>query len=193
VTSTATTGTFTVNLQGTGGGKTHTAAVALTVQPASPSQLFVNPGFENGAANPAPWATTASVIDNSTAQSPHSGLWKAWLAGYGGVHTDWAYQQVTIPATATSATLSFWLHIDTKEATTSVAYDKFQVQVRDTSNNWLATLVTYSNLNAAPGYAKRSLNLTPWKGSAIRIFFVGAENRGRQTSFVVDDTALDVQ
>ena len=37
------------------------------------------------------------------------GSWKAWLDGYGTTHTDTLSQQVMIPSTTTSATLSFWL------------------------------------------------------------------------------------
>ena len=52
-------------------------------------------------------------------EPPHSGSWDAWLDGYGTTHTDSATQTVTIPATATAATLSFWLHIDTAETRVS--------------------------------------------------------------------------
>lgn len=39
---------------------------------------------------------------------------------------------MTIPSTATAATLSFWLHVDTAE-TGSTAYDTLKVQVRNSS------------------------------------------------------------
>ena len=154
-------------------------------------QLLGNPGFETGSA--APWVASAGVIDSSTSEPAHSGAWKAWLDGYGTTHTDTLYQDVTIPSTATSATLTFWLHIDSAETTTSVQYDKLQVQVRNTANTVLATLATYSNLNKATGYSQKSFNLIAYKGQTVRIYFLGTEDSSLQTSFVIDDTALNVQ
>lgn len=153
-------------------------------------QLLLNPGFESGAVN---WTQTSGVIDNSTGEAAHSGSWKAWLNGYGTTHTDYLYQDVTIPTTATSATLSFYLHIDTAETTTTSAYDTLKVQVRNTANTVLATLATYSNLNKNTGYAQKSFSLLSYKGQTVRIYFLGAEDSSLQTSFVIDDTALNVQ
>lgn len=155
-------------------------------------QLIGNPGFENGSANPAPWVPTAGVISNAPGERPHSGTWYAWLDGYGTSHTDSLYQQVTIPSFATSATLSFWLHIDTAETTTTTAFDTLQVQLRNSSNAVLLTLATYSNLNKINGYLQKSFDLTAFKGQTIRIYLLGTEDSSRQTSFVVDDFALIV-
>jgi subtilase family serine protease len=155
-------------------------------------QLLSNPGFENGLTNPV-WVATAGVLDNSTGEPAHSGSWKGWLDGYGVSHTDTLYQQVTIPSTITTATLTFWLHIDTAETTTTVAYDTLMVQIRNSSNAVLATLATYSNLNRNTGYAQKSFNLSAYKGQTIRVYLVGTEDVSLQTSFVVDDFALNVQ
>ncbi len=190
-----TTGTYTITVTGTGGGKTHTATISLTVASSTTtgSQLLGNAGFENGSSNPAPWTASSGVIDNSTGEPAHSGSWKAWMDGYGTTHTDTLYQQVAIPSTVTTATLSFWLHIDTAETTTTTAYDTLKVQVRNSSGTVLATLATYSNLNKNSGYAQKSFDLSAYKGQTVRIYFVGAEDSSLQTSFVVDDTALNVQ
>jgi hypothetical protein len=163
------------------------------VTSAAAQQLLGNPGFENGSANPAPWTATAGVIDSSTAQPAHSGAWKAWLDGYGTTHTDTLRQQVTIPSTATTATLTFWLHIDTAETTTTTAFDRLTVQVRNTAGTVLSTLATFSNLNHAAGYSQKSFDLSAFKGQTIVIFFTGSEDSSLQTSFVIDDTALNVQ
>jgi hypothetical protein len=57
----------------------------------------------------------------------------------------------------------------------------------------LSTLVTYSNLNKATGYSQKSFSLLPWKGQTVQIFLVGTEDTTLQTSFVIDDTAVNVQ
>jgi hypothetical protein len=171
---------------------THTTNISLTISSGAAQQLLGNPGFENGT-NTAPWTLTPAVINNSSAEPPHSGAWDAWLDGYGTTHTDTATQTVTIPSTATTATLSFWLHIDTAETTTTTAFDTLQVQVLNTSNTVLATLGTFSNLNAAAGYQQHSFSVIQFKGQTVKIRFIGREDSSLQTSFVIDDTALNVQ
>lgn len=190
--STATTGTSTVTITGTSGSLSHTTTISLTVSANAPKQLLGNPGFENGTST-APWTLTPAVINNSSAEPPHSGKWDAWLDGYGQTHTDTATQTVTIPSNITTATLSFWLHIDTAETTTTAMNDVFQVQVLNSSGTVLATLGTFSNLNAAAGYQQHSFSMIQFKGQTVQIRFIGTENNSLQTSFVIDDTALTVQ
>src|SRR6185437_11864358 len=151
-TSTATTGTSTITITGTSGTLTHTTTISLTISAAGgTTQLIGNPGFENGTTT-TPWTLTAGVINNSASEPPHSGSWDAWMDGYGTTHTDSSQQTVSIPAGKTSATLTFWLHIDTAETTTTTAFDTLKVQVLNTSGTVLATLGTFSNLNHATGY-----------------------------------------
>lgn len=156
-------------------------------------QLIGNPGFENGSSSPAPWTVSSGVIDNSTSEAAHSGSWKAWMCGYGSAHTDSVLQTVTIPSTATTATLSLWLHIDTAETTTTTAYDTVKIQLRNSSGTVLTTLATYSNLNAASGYTQKSFNVLSYKGQTVQVYVVGSEDSSQQTSFVLDDFALNVQ
>src|SRR5439155_11382470 len=96
-----------------------------TISPAgacsSPGQKLGNPGFESGSA---PWSATAGVIGSFAGQTAHSGTRFAWLDGYGVTHTDTLSQSVTLPAGCSSYTLSFWLHIDTNETTTTTQFDK---------------------------------------------------------------------
>ena len=198
--NTATTGTTNVTVAATGGGVTHTATVALTVTApggGGTTQLLGNPGFENGASNPSPWtaSTTASsnrIINSSSTEPPHSGTFDAWLDGHGSTTTESILQQVTIPANATAATLTFWLHIDTAETTTTTAFDTLTVQVRNSSGSVLSTLAMFSNLNHAAGYQQKSFDLTSFKGQTIQIFLQGKEDYTLQTSFVVDDFVLNV-
>jgi hypothetical protein len=187
-------GTYSLVINGSGGGQTHTTTINLTVSAGggTTQQLLGNPGFENGSSNPAPWIVSSGVIDNSSFQAPHSGLWKAWLNGYGSVHTDTLLQSVTIPAAATQATIAFWLHVDTAETTTTAAYDTLQIQIRNSSGAVLRTLATYSNLSAKPGYTQISFDITSYKGQTIQVYLVGSEDASLKTSFVVDDFALNV-
>src|SRR5690348_5795500 len=78
------------------------------------SQLLSNGNFENGATA---WTQTSGVITSDSGEPAHAGSWKAWLDGYGSSHTDYVRQPMSIPATATSATLDFYLHVDSAEGT----------------------------------------------------------------------------
>jgi hypothetical protein len=192
--STAAAGTSTITINASGGGVSHSTTVSLTVSTSggTTTQIIGNPGFENGSTNPSPWTVTAGVVNNSTSEPPHAGTWDAWMDGYGTTHTDTVLQQVTIPAAATAATLTFWLHIDTAETSTTTAFDKLTVQIRNSSGTVLSTLATFSNLNHATGYSQKSFNLLSFKGQTIQIFFKGVEDSTLQTSFVVDDVNLNV-
>jgi uncharacterized membrane protein len=198
--STATTGTANVTVNANGGGITQTTMITLTITAGgggTTTQILGNPGFENGFSNPAPWVLTSThtpqeIIANSSLEAPHSGTFYAWLDGFGRTTTDTIMQQVTIPSNATAATLSFWLHIDTAETTTTRMFDTLNVQVRDSSGNVLQTLATFSNLDHAAGYKQHIFNLSSFIGKTIQIFLIGKEDFELQTSFVLDDFALQV-
>jgi subtilisin family serine protease len=154
------------------------------------TELLANKGFESGNVT---WVATAGVITNSTGQTPRTGSFYAWLDGYGTTHTDSLYQQITIPSTATTVTLSFWLKITTSETTTTTAFDTLRVQIRNSSNTVLSTLATYSNLNKTTGYVQKTFDVTSFKGQTVRIYFLGVEDSSLQTSFVIDDTSCITQ
>jgi hypothetical protein len=148
------------------------------------TQLLGNPGFETGSA--APWTSTAGVINpNGAGETSHSGTWYAWLDGYGTTHTDTLTQTVTIPAGCTATSVSFWLHIDTAETTTTTQFDKLTITANGT------TIATFSNLNHASGYTQHTFSLGSFAGTSVTVKFSGTEDSSLQTSFVLDDTAIN--
>ncbi|MBW8893867.1 MAG: PKD domain-containing protein, partial [Burkholderiales bacterium] len=184
--------TETVTESGTGKTASKTATVTVSSGGTS-SQLLLNTGFESGVTS---WTATSGVgCTNSSCsgETAHGGTGFAWLDGYGSTHTDSVTQSVAVPSGKSSATLAFYLHIDTKETTTSTAYDTLKVQVLNSSGTVLATLATYSNLNAASGYVLKSLNMNAYIGQTVTIKFLGAEDSSLATSFVLDDVTLTVQ
>jgi hypothetical protein len=154
--------------------------------PPSGSNLLLNPGFESGAVN---WTGTSGPITNNTGRPARTGSWKMWLGGNGSTSSETEQQSVSIPSTATSATLSFWIRIDTAESG-STAYDTAKVQVVNGSTT--STLATYSNVNANSTYVQKSFDVTAYKGKTISVKFLMNEDSTLQTSFVVDDTAVSV-
>jgi len=163
-------------------------SVSNTTTP--PTELVTNGGFESASTG---WTASSGVITNSSSEPAHAGSYKAWLDGYGTATTDTVTQSVAIPSTVTTATLTFWLHVDTAETTTTKAYDTLTVQVQSSTGSVLATLATYSNLNAATGYTQKTFDVSAYKGTTVKIYFKGVEDSEEQTSFVIDDVSLKAQ
>jgi hypothetical protein len=163
------------------------AGVAVSAAPVASAaacgdQVIVNGGLEAGTT---PWTQTSGVISPATSAQPaHGGTQVAWLDGYGSAHTDTLSQSVTLPAGCTSATLTYWLHIDTKETTTTTKYDTLVTQIGST------TVASYSNLDGAAGYQQRTIDVTAYLGQTITVKFTGVEDSSLATNFVLDDLAL---
>jgi Zn-dependent metalloprotease len=155
-----------------------------TTPPPTGGNLLLNPGFESGAVS---WTGSAGPITNDTGRPARTGSWKMWLGGNGATTTETEQQSVTIPATATAASLSFWLRTDTAESG-STAYDTMKVQIVDGSTT--TTLATYSNVGTSTTYTQKSFNVLAYKGKTVTVKFLMNEDSSLQTSFVVDDTSL---
>jgi hypothetical protein len=192
-------GTSSVTVTGTDStGASGSATFTWTVNSGSAGgcgaqQLIQNGGFQSGSLSP--WSASSGVLTSASTTHPSyptSDAYLAWLDGYSGKHTDTLSQTVTIPATCATATLSFWLYIDSNAATAS-ASDTFTTQVLNSSGTVLATLSTLSNQNAGTGYAAHSFSLASFIGQTITIKFTGTETLGGgdDTSFFEDDNALN--
>jgi hypothetical protein len=159
------------------------AAAPAAAAACTPSQVVANGGFESGTS---PWSqSSASVITSRSGQSAHGGGSFAWLDGVGSTHTDTLSQSLTVPSGCDKATLTFWLHIDTAETTASTAYDKLTAKIGST------TLATYSNLDKNTGYVQKSFDVSAFAGQTVSLSFTGTEDSSLQTSFVLDDIALN--
>ncbi|MEU2714376.1 M1 family aminopeptidase [Streptomyces sp. NPDC007205] len=159
------------------------ARPAAATAACTPAQVVGDGGFESGTS---PWSTSSSaVVTSRSGEAAHGGSSYAWLDGTGSTHTDTLGQSVTIPAGCDAATLTFWLHIDTDETTSSIAYDKLTAKIGST------TLATYSNLDENTGYVRKSIDVSAYAGQTVSLSFTGTEDSSLQTSFVLDDIALD--
>ncbi|MEU9193078.1 M1 family aminopeptidase [Streptomyces hundungensis] len=162
---------------------TTASARSATATACTPGQVVANGGFESGTS---PWTqSSTSVITSRAGESAHGGTTFAWLNGVGSTHTDTLSQSVTIPSGCSTATLTYWLHIDTAETTSSTAYDKLTAKIGTT------TLATYSNLDKNSGYIQKSVDVSGFAGQTVNLVFTGTEDSSLQTSFVLDDIALN--
>jgi Putative Ig domain/PLD-like domain len=192
--TTAATSSVTVTATDTTGAK-GSVTFTWTVSTASgcgAQQLIQNGGFQSGSISP--WTASSGVLtakSSSHPSYPSTDGYLAWIDGYSGKHTDTLSQTVTIPATCTTATLSFWLYIDSTDSTTK-ASDTFTTQVLNSSGTVLATLGTLSNQNEGTGYVEHSYSVSSYIGQTITIKFTGTETlSSSDTSFFEDDNALN--
>ena len=180
--------TFTVNINGTSNSLSSTATLSLTVAPVIVESI-INGGFEGSAS---PWVLSGSSFYTTSGSFPHGGTGYV-NTGNANSSTGIVYQQVTIPATATTANLTFWLNVSSTETTTTTAFDNLYVEVYNTSGTLLQTLANYSNLNkSADGvyFQKGGFSLLSYKGQTIRIRFRGVNGSISPTIFRIDDVSV---
>ncbi len=152
-------------------------------------QLLTDPGFELAGQG---WTADPPENINFPAAGGHSGQGYVWLNGWGTTHVDRLWQDVTIPAGVTKASLTFFLNLTTAETTTTAVRDTLTLQVRNTSGTVLGTVATWSNLDATLGWVQQSVDLTAYAGQTVRIFVEGNENASLATNFQLDDFSLRV-
>ncbi len=141
----------------------------------SSGQKLANPGFESGASS---WTSTSGVIEltAATASRPGPGTYLG-LAGRLRLHAHRhpGPGRSRCPRGCSSCSLTFWLHIDSAETTSSVQYDKLNVQVlqqwRQRAAATLATLLQPQQGERATARGRSTWPRT--RGQTIQIKFTG--------------------
>src|SRR6266542_948646 len=165
------------------------------------SQLLSDPGFDYGTIF---WTAGICTVIDPTGCPPSDSLdtmvAESFASRSGHTHASLGgsrasvqiiFEPVTIPSTVSSAKLSFYLWIVSKEKSSS-ADDIFKVEIRNAAGALLDTLGTFSNLDDCPTYIQRRFDVTPYKGRTIRISFVSTRGSGAPTWFLLDDVGLNI-
>lgn len=158
------------------------------------SELIRNGSLEGTVGNE--WVRSGQLQADSRFTNVHSGLGYAYLADANGNAANSIagsmYQQVTIPASSTALTLTFWTKITTAETTTTSQNDLLTVKVTDASGvNVLQNVATLSNLNSSSSYVQRTYTLSSsLKGQTVNILFSASNNASNATTFRIDDVGL---
>jgi hypothetical protein len=168
---------------GTGGG----TCVPTTIQ------LLMNPNFDT---TPVVWTQDSGYgtdiigppLDVVGSQTPP---YVAWEGGYDNAQDD-LYQDVMVPASATSITFSFWYYIGTEE-TDPTAYDKMNPYVYDPTTQGLTVLDTFSNLDETTLWTKVSYQIpTVWAGRIAEFGFLTMTDNAFNTNFFIDTVSVTV-
>ncbi len=154
------------------------------------TELISNGGFESLPLGTG-WTLSGATAsaNGGFARSGTRFLWNGGAVSF----SDSGYQTITIPSSATVATLSFYYNINSQEGV-SVANDTFTATIRNTSGTVLATVVNLSNKDqTSPGsccYTLKTFNLLPYTGQTVRIHFASVNNASLVTNFRVDDVSV---
>lgn len=162
--------------------------VTLTVNVAGGAQLIVNGSFEGSVS---PWVLSGQAFWTNTGTAPRTGTGYIFL-GNSNNASGAAYQTISIP-TGAARNLNFYLNVTSAETTTTTQFDRFFVEVRNTSGTLLGTLATFSNLNkgAAGAYVLRGpYSLASWAGQTVRIQFRATTDFSLITTFRVEDVSV---
>ncbi len=163
--------------------------ISVTVNNSS-TQLIQNPGFETG--NLAHWSASGAYLPFVTVGHAHTGTYSAQLGASmppEPISDSALYQTVTIPSTATSASLDYYYFAGT---TDTIAHDWQEAQIQDNSGNKLAQVMKICRNTLS--WKHVDFNLIAYKGQTIRIYFNTHQNgNGKLTYMYLDDVSVTVK
>ena len=150
---------------------------------------IVNGTFETG--NLTGWTTGGALAPSISSVQKHGGSFSALLGASAAPEPNgdsFLSQDITLPASFTSATLTFWYW---PSSTDNVNFDWQEAQIQNTSGNTLAQVMKVCQNTQA--WTQVTVDLTPYKGQTIRIYFnAHGDGFGDLTYMYVDDVTLTV-
>ncbi len=166
---------------------TPTATPTATPTPGG-GELLINGGFEGSSS---PWILSGNgTFYTANGNYSHSGNGYVYF-GTASSRTGYAYQQVSIPSNA-PANLTFWLDVDSAE-TVNRADDILYVELYDSAGYYIGEIARYDNRNGdgTGTYSQKgAFSLAAYRGQTVLVAFRVATDRGRNTTFRVDDVSL---
>jgi hypothetical protein len=184
-TTTATNGTHTIYSKASdaAGNTGSSTTITVTVNNTT-SELIQNPGFETG--NLAYWSARGTYLPFVTTAQKNDGTHSAQLGASSTpepISDSALYQTVTIPSTATSATLYF----DYWGATADILTNDWQeAQVQNASGVKLAQVMKVCTNTQK--WTLVSYNLIAYKGQTIRIYFNTHQNGNNNLTYMYIDS-----
>ena len=162
--------------------------VTVTVNNSS-NQLITNGGFETGTLTG--WSATGVYLPFVTNAQKHGGNYSSQLGATVLPEPNGnssLYQTITIPSTATTATLTYWYLPVSSDV---LRYDWQEAQVQNASGVMLAQIMKVCSNTRR--WTQVTYNLLPYKGQTIRIYFNVHEDGdpyGAETAMYLDDVTV---
>lgn len=158
--------------------------------PAGCRQLIVNGGFEGTGGWRQAASSNTQVIDP---QLPHTGSQSAWLGGTDKESLQYIFQDVAVPANATSVKLDYYrlIHSEFSGIAGLIADNAtFKSLLADTTGTQIAGIETLSSAQGNDKWQQAQFDLTRYAGRTVRLVFTAQNPRGNVSSFFVDDVTM---
>ncbi|HHH27121.1 MAG TPA: hypothetical protein ENK57_02060 [Polyangiaceae bacterium] len=142
-----------------------------------------------------PLCTSADCGTAGSSNPVHTGTWFAWFGGFsGGVEQAGVQQSITIPATAQSATLTYWLEAPVCDVVIDFAVflDGMQLQYFTEPGG----PSPYAGCGVTPGWTQQILDVIGFADGTAKLLSIEAiQDATLSTStsnFLVDDVELTI-
>ena len=153
--------------------------------PATCTELISDGGFE---AQSIDWTQSSAGGYNLISNfRPRTGSWGAYLGGANNAD-DRLSQQIIVPSSAISVSLTAWWSIATEE--TGVGFDQMAVSVLQPNGTLLRDLFTADSSSAVNQWDQAEADLTQFAGQTIVLRFRATTNASSPTDFYVDDVSV---
>ncbi len=152
------------------------------------TQLIQNGGFETGSL--IDWTAAGAIVPTVSIAEEHSGSYSALLGSIAKPELNGnsdITQTITIPSSATTATLTFWYWPVTND---TITYAWQEAQVQNTSGATLAEV--FKVASNAKAWTEVTYDLSPYIGQTVVIYF-NAHGTGSSSYYVgmyVDDVSV---
>ena len=159
-----------------------------TPTPGSGSDLITNGGFEGSLSGWTLGGAKLPIDSTAEARTGTHALRAGATTSTEPSGDSWAYQTVTIPQSASSATLTFYYFMKSADTT---PHDYQEAQIRDANGNMLESLFHVDDNSAS--WTQKSVDLSTYRGQTIQIWFNCHGDGGTTpTTLWVDDVSLVV-
>jgi hypothetical protein len=158
--------------------------------PAGCSELIVNGGFESQSGWTQVSDSNSALIDP---ELPHSGKNSAWLGGTDQEPLQYIFQEVRLPANASSVKLSYFrnLHKETTGLLGAFAGEaQFSTVFANTDGDVVAEVETLSSNQGDDKWRQAQFDVSRLGGKSLRLAFAAENPRGNVSSMFVDDVSL---
>lgn len=158
--------------------------------PAGCSELIVNGGFEGKGGWTEVSDSNSELIDP---ELPHSGKNSAWLGGTDQEPLQYIFQEVRLPANASSVKLSYfrYLHKETTGLLGAFGGEaQFSTVFANTDGDVVQEVEVLSSNQGDDKWRQAQFDISRLGGKSLRLAFAAENPRGNVSSMFVDDVSL---
>jgi hypothetical protein len=158
--------------------------------PAGCSELIVNGGFEGQGGWEQVSEVSAQLIDT---EFPRTGARSAWLGGTDQEPLQYIFQEVRLPANASSVRLSYYRNLHEERTGLLGAFAgeaNFSTVLANSDGDVIAELQVLPSSQADDQWRQEQFDISRLGGKTVQLVFAAENPRGNVSSMFVDDVSL---